>query len=233
MIEYKGETFLQVRDRGDAVLLENMRFEDCVFSNCSLYMGKEIAKRSHVRNVEIKNCEDRGSHIGPAVLEDISINGLKIGDLLIIWGAVFKHVKLSGPIGAIKINRQAHFMDRTDEMQKPFDVHRTQFYGSIDWALDISEARFREIDMHGIPARLIKRDPESQVVVKREKALMSGWREGLGPDNKLWPLCIKMFLRDGYEDTVLVAPLGASKKRRDLLLNGLQELRDVGVAEPD
>jgi hypothetical protein len=32
---------------------------------------------------------------------------------------------------------------------------------------------------------------------------------------------------------VLVAPLGAAKKKRDELIRGLQELRELGVAEPN
>ena len=44
---------------------------------------------------------------------------------------------------------------------------------------------------------------------------------------------IDLFLSDGDEDMVLVAPLGAPKKKRDTLLGQLHELRDVGVALPD
>jgi hypothetical protein len=104
------------------------------------------------------------------------------------------------------------------------------------WPLEISEARFKEFDVRGVPARLIRRDPESQILVTRERALevaTPGWEKKLDPSNTHWPFVIKLFLSDGYPATVLVAPLGAAKAKRDPLLKGLRELRTMGLAEPD
>ncbi len=161
------------------------------------------------------------------------IDGLLTNDLLIIWGATFKHVTLRGNIGKLKINRWVHHSDRTEATQGPFDADRQELYRQIDWALDISQARFKEFDVAGIPARLFRRDPESQVVVTRQRALQEGWREQLSSSNTLWPFVIDLFLSDGVDDVVLVAPLGAPKPKRDRLLQGLKELRDLGVANPD
>jgi hypothetical protein len=61
--------------------------------------------------------------------------------------------------------------------------------------------------------------------------MREGWREHLSPSNTLWPFMIKMFLKDGDPDTVLVAPLGAAKSERDELLAELRELRKLEVAE--
>jgi hypothetical protein len=44
---------------------------------------------------------------------------------------------------------------------------------------------------------------------------------------------IEMFLSDGDDDMVLVAPLDAPKKKRDTMLHHLQELRDAGVVAPE
>lgn len=233
MIAYKNQTFRSLFDRGDKLTLENIQFQDCVFENCAISLTKDIKRRSLVKNVSLKNCASNGCGIGPAIFEDVDIDGLATNDLLIIWAATFQHVKLSGEIGKIKINPWAHFVDRTEATQKPFTEQREILYRSIDWALDISEARFREFDFAGIPARLIRRDPETQVVVTRKRALSDGWREKISPSNKEWLFVIKLFLSDGVDDTVLVAPLGAQKKRRDELIKGLRELRDLGVAEPD
>jgi hypothetical protein len=233
MIEYKNSTFNSLFDRGEALLIENMRFEECTFINCGLSLTKSIDRRSVIRNVDLKNCACNGCGVGPAVFENVNIDGLKTNDLLIIWGATFNHVKLSGKLGKIKINPYVHHVDRTEATQGPFTEHRTSLYNSIDWALDISEARFAEFDARGIPARLFRRDSETQVVVSRERALTPGWRQGISSFNTLWPFMIDLFLSDGTEDTILVAPLSAPKKKRDDLLRGLKELRDLGVAEPD
>ena len=154
--------------------------------------------------------------------------------IYLLFGVLFLiRAKLSGTIGKMKINRNVHYVDRQPSMQQPFDDYRTQFYNSIEWALDISEARFKEFELKGIPARLIRRDPESQVVITREKALQSGWKEQVSAENDLWPFMIELFLSSGEDDTVLVAPLGAPKAKRDALLRGLSELRQLGVAEPE
>lgn len=143
---------------------------------------------------------------------------------------------MAGEIGPLKINALADPLFLDTPKQKPFDDFRKSFYSSVDWALDISNARFKEFDMLGVPAGLVKRDPESQIVITRERALevaVPGWESRLHPSNKLWPFMVRLFLRDGDADTVFVAPLGAHKAKRDQLLKGLKELRDIGLAEPD
>ncbi len=233
MIEYSQKQIDSFYDRGESLKLEDMRFVGCEFSSCALSLTKDITRRSIARNIEIFNCSANGCDIGPAILEDIQVNGLNTNDLLIIWGALFNRVKLSGTIGKIKINHFVHHVDRTELTQGPFDNYRNNFYNSIDWALDISEARFKGFDMRGIPARLVRRDPETQVVITRERALKSGWQVGLSPSNTLWPFMIDLFISDGDADMVLVAPLGAPKKKRDELIKDLKELRELGVAEPN
>ena len=139
-------------------------------------------------------------------------------------------------MGKMKINATADPSTFGNDKQKPFDDFRDRFYAGVEWTLDISEARFKEFDVRGVPGRLIRRDPESQILVTRERALemaTPGWEKKLDPSNKLWPFVINLFLSDGYADTVLVAPLGAAKAKRNLLLKGLRELRMIGLAESD
>jgi hypothetical protein len=116
------------------------------------------------------------------------------------------------------------------EEQEAFNAANAEFYSSVDWALDISEAEFVECDIRGIPAHLIRRDPETQVVIKREKALTGEWRT-LDLSETYWPAYIEGFLEDGEDDVVLAAPIQDPKFR--VLLEGLQRLRDGGIAEPD
>lgn len=106
---------------------------------------------------------------------------------------------------------------------------------SIDASTHPRSKFARSVDL-GVPGRLIRRDPESQVLITRERALQvatPGWEKQLDPSNKLWPFMVNLFLGDGDPDTVFVAPLGAAKAKRDPLLKGLQELRRIGLAEPD
>ena len=210
-----------------------MNFERCEFTNCALSLTTDVNKRSMVRDILVKECSANGCTVGPAIFHNVTVETLRTNDLLIVWGALFSHVKLVGEIGKLKLNTYVHHVDRRPEIQKPFDDAREKFYASTDWALDISEARFREFEFRGIPARLVRRDPSSQVVVTRERAMRHGWRERLSASNTLWPFMIQLFLKDGDADMVLVAPLAAAKAKRDVLLAGLRELRELGVAEPD
>jgi hypothetical protein len=114
--------------------------------------------------------------------------------------------------------------------QRLFDEANKQFYDSVDWALDISKAEAEEMDIRSVPARLIRRDPETQVVITRAAAASGEWRK-LDLSRTYWSVAIQGFLNDGNADLVLVAPK-RSDRFRDLL-NGLRMLRQVGVAEPD
>lgn len=191
---------------------------------------------SEVRRVELLDCAINGCSTGPLIASDIRISNLKTSDLLILWSPYLDRVVLSGEIGKMKVNATADPSTHGNPKQKPFDDYRKQFYSSVEWALDISKARFKEFDVRGVPGRLIRRDPESQVLITRERALQvatPGWEKQLDPSNKLWPFMVSLFLGDGDPDTVFVAPLGAAKAKRDPLLKGLQELRRIGLAEPD
>jgi hypothetical protein len=224
--------FQSIFDRGGGHIIEAHRFVNCTFTNCGLSLTKDIARRSIVRNVEAVNCKLNGCHIGPAIFDDVRTDGLATNDLQIFWGSLFKNVRLTGRVGKLKINPFVEAIDRSIATQGPFDQFRMAFYGSIDWALDIRKARFKGFDARGIPARLFLRDPETQVVVTRERALTPGWMDRVSASNKLWPFMIKLFLSDGDPDTVLVAPLSAPKEKRDALIGGLKELRELGVALP-
>jgi len=119
----------------------------------------------------------------------------------------------------------------TPEEQAAFDRANAEYYAGCDWALDISRAEFKEMDIRGIPAKLIRRDPETQVVVTRAKALEGKWRT-LDLSDTWWATAIEFLLDHKKEnDIVLVAPKGHSQFEQ--FLAGLKLLREAGVAEPD
>lgn len=231
MTELRNQHFNSLFDRGGALSISSIACHECEFSNCALSLTKEISRRSVVSDVLLKNCTVGASDIGPAVLRRVHVDGLITDSLFIVWGAVFDQVVFSGKVGKIKINRHVHHVDRTESVQGPFDEFRRSFYKTVDWAIDISQARFRSLNITGIPARLIRRDPASQMVVTRERAMQPDWRSRLSPNNDHWPFVIEMFLATGEADEVLVAPLTGPKKQTEKLLRELHELRDLGVVE--
>jgi len=231
MTEFRNQIFHSLFDRGGALSISSIACYECEFSNCTLSLTKEISKRSVVSDVRLKNCTVGASDIGPAVLRRVHIDGLITDSLFIIWGAVFDQVVFSGKVGKIKINSHVHHVDQSEALQRPFDEFRQSFYEKADWAIDISKAKFRLLEIRGIPARLIRRDPSSQMVVTRERALNPDWRSRISPGNTHWPFSIDMFLATGENDRVLVAPLTGPKKQTEKLLRELYELRDLGVVE--
>ena len=223
----------QFDDKGPSVI-ENVSFDRCVFTNCVLAQTRDSGSRSHVRNVRVSNCEEVGCAIGPAILEDVVVDGLSTSDLLIVSGALFRRVTLRNRVGRIKINRYPDIDESNLQLTAPFDRASERFYAETDWALDISDAVFGSFDATGIPARLIRRDPISQVVVRRENVSGAAWRKKVATWNTYWLDVLDVIFEDNPpEDTVLVAPKGSRKARFQQLVDGLDNLRQIGVADPD
>lgn len=190
--------------------------------------------RSVVRNVKLLRCEEEGSSIGTAIIEDTVVDGLLTSGLFQTFGAVFKHVILKGKIGRIMISRYLPDVTGTQEQQlaeqRFFDGANEKYYSIVDWALDISQAEFVECDIRNIPSRLIRRDPDTQVVITRKKALEGNWRH-LDLSKTYWGAYFEGIITEQIQDCVLVAPKRGAKFRQ--LLDGLNLLRREGIAEPD
>jgi hypothetical protein len=163
-------------------------------------------------------------------LENIVVDGLRVSDAFITWACVFRHVTLRGVIGRIIVNSNWGATGVESAQLREFDDANAAYYESVDWALDISEGKFVDLDIRGIPAALIKRDPVSQVVVRREKVMEGKWRE-LDLAGTHWRTALELFLKWGHPDDVLVAPKRSAKYK--ILQKGLDKLREAGVAEPD
>lgn len=217
-------------DRNSSRIYSDLEFRYCRFESCDISITRNPKKRSIIRNMAFYGCETRGCSIYPAIIEDVLVSSLKTHNLLQTWGAVFKHVKLEGNIGRIMISPLITPTLASSKEQLAFELVNNNYYQTVDWALDISEGRFIECDIRRVPAQLIRRDPETQVVVTRAKALLGEWKE-LDLSKTYWRGWIELFLREGDPDVVLVAPKRHPKF--DDWLDGLKKLRDAGVAEPD
>ena len=231
---FENQTFERFFEDGCGAVYSDFVFRRCTFVNCAVSITRNPALRTTVRNVQIIDCVRKRDPAGfpCAIVEDCLIENLKIEELLQTWGAAFKHVTLRGKIGPLMLsNCLCPTSTTTDAMQRAFEEANTAYYANVDWALDISKAEFTEdCDIRGIPARLIRRDPDTQVVITRERAMRGEWRN-LDLHQTYWRAGIEFMLERGDADVVLVAP----KRAKDFehLLRGLQLLREAGVAEPD
>jgi hypothetical protein len=167
-----------------------------------------------------------------AIVEDVVVDRLNssggFGGVW-TWGTAFKHVEFKGKIKSI-VFKPLIEPRPAQELQHAFDRANDLYYSTVDWALDISQGEFKECQIEGIPAQLIRRDPETQVVVTRAKAALREWQK-LDLSKTHWATSLAFLLSGRDQDVVLVAPK-RSKKFHDLLA-GIKLLREAGVAEPD
>jgi hypothetical protein len=234
-IRHEGETFSRLYDRGEALRLRGVHLSRCIFQNCAFSLTDDVTRMSELRDVTLENCSFHACQFGPFLATDVWACNLSMTDLLILWSPYFNHVTLSGDIGRLKINATADPSTYKNGKQRPFDEFRAQFYADVDWALDISHARFRTFDIAGIPGRLVRRDPESQILITRERAqavVTPGWEARLSTRDTHWPFSVNLFLADGTPELVLAAPLGERKKVRDAFLETVRDFRRIGLAEP-
>jgi hypothetical protein len=231
MKKFEGQEFVQWFDRDSGAIYSDIEFVKCRFESSGLSITREPRLRAIIRNIHLRKCEQRGSTLRAAIVEDVLVEDFKTNGLFQTWGAVFKHVTLRGKIGRIMISPLVAPGSATLEQQRAFDDANAEYYAKVDWALDISEAQFEgECDLRRVPAHLVRRDAETQVVVKREKAMQGEWRK-LDLAKTYWARAIEGFLQEGDPDIVFVAGK-RDRKFRDLV-DGLNKLRDVGVAELD
>jgi hypothetical protein len=246
MKRYERETWDQVLDSG----ILNPKFadpvgavhEDLEFVRCTVRGGslgqkaRSPTERTIVRRVRATNCAV-SVDVGPVLFEDVDITNLRTGTLWVL-APLFKHVVLKGKMGTIVLMshrwRGGSLTRKHEIMQEEaaFDASAAEFYKTVDWALDISEARFRSLDWRlNLPARLVRRDPTTQAIVTRERAIEGAWRKIPLPLS----LSIKldMFAGSGHPDMILAAgPLMAALDYRQQL-EGIQDLRAAGIAEPE
>jgi hypothetical protein len=227
---YENKEFSDFYDRNSKKVFQNTEFRKCRFVSCSISITRNPQNRTTVRNVQFIQCEEIGCAIDSAIIENVTIDGLKTHGELKTWGAVFRHVSLQGNIGKVMISPIILPGLAKPQEQAAFDKENSIYYQEVDWALDISNARFLGCDIRGVPVNLIRRDPETQVIITREKALLGEWRK-IDLSKTLWKEWIDFFIQSEEPAIVLVAP----RRHREFAdwLEGLKILRDVGVAEPD
>ncbi len=231
----------ELDSQNSELIYADLELRNCYFNKCSFGNAcrtNDVKLRPILKNSKLIDCKQKECSVGAAIFEDVLIENLNLktysqpyGQFLQFFGAIFKHVTFKGKIDSLMLSPIVEVSELiTSPMNRSFVEVNAGFYNSIDWALDISCADVQWIDIRGIPARLIKRDPETQVVVTAEKALKNNFRK-LDYTKGHWGIFIQYMLDRGEKDVVLVAPKRNANFK--VLLEGLQRLRREGIAEPD
>lgn len=232
---FDGQEFRHFRDRDSGRTFSDLAFRNCTFVNSSLSITADPRRRSTIRNVAVINAKIINCDVNCAIIEDVLVENVQSTTFVGVWGAVCKHVTLRGIISHLKISSLIDGLVKP-EQQRPFDEANGRYYENVDWALDIREAEFGDIDVRGVPGRLVRRDPETQVLVTRRKAEEGHWRT-FDLSKTYWPEALELYLRESPWDAVVLAIPKRMKKSNywtyQTLLDGLHLLRAEGVAEPD
>jgi len=242
---FSDETFDGLNDtpglfqRQRRQIFENLKFSNCDFQNCHLGRYLPTEQRTIVRNVEVVNCTWHRCSVGTAILQDVLVDTLhcKERHSIGLGAPLLQHVIIRGKVNKLTIEA-APLVDAgpaANKVRSAYDEIRSHFYSSIDWALDISHGEFLHVRILGIPSRLIRRDPRTQGVISRDRINREQWEE-------LWPsldivkqtdliTAVDRFVKSDDLDYVLIA--GKMATDFELQVSALDELRNVGIVQPD
>jgi hypothetical protein len=151
------------------------------------------------------------------------VDGIEGAMTYLTHGPLLRHVVVRGQVESLYVLHPGRF-----DADRRLILRRRAFYDATDWALDISQAQFGDCELGGVPGRLVRRDPETQILVTRDRVATTPWQEieAGEPHN----FVIAGFLRSDMDSLVLVASSGARRSRD---LSYFARLREAGVAEPD
>lgn len=210
-------------DRGQVVgpvVASDVHVDDCWCDS-----GPPDDGRPLLRDLELTNLRLTRVALSGAVLRDVMVDGLSCdSDSKFFFGNQLEHVTLRGRVGTVVLD-SGH---PSRELDQAYAAAIRTAEKLVDWTLDISQA-VGSIEIRGYSADRIRRDPETQFVVRRASLLDGRWRtfdwERTGFDVEL-----DLMIRGGWPDTVLAVDLTRRNHRTQLAV--LRRLQDEGIADP-
>lgn len=223
----QNKKFEDFYDADSGEIFENIQFEKCDFNYCNISQTENPYYRTTIKNIVMKKCSLTSCSIGSAIVEDCLFDNNRNNGLLQIRGALFNQVKIKGKIGRLMIRNE--ILSNNKEVVEAFKLENKEYYASIDWALDISEAEPLELDIKGIPCDLIKINPSTQAIV-RKKNVPKEWKEIKFNDGVIKIILMRLMEESEYEDIVIVAP-NRDKKSFNNMRKDIELLRKLGIAD--
>ena len=215
--------------------LEDVELRRCRFDTCQTPTQRTASDRPTLRRVSLQRCHVTASDLGAVIAEDCTVDTIwfhrGIWGPQAIEGCALRHVTLRGNVTGGLEFLAAGLLQPAAERDELLAANR-RFYADVDWALDISDARFTSVSFvrSDIPARLIRRDPTTQVVISRRAMLAVDLPRLLG-ETTIIAMGIDRFLETGFDDTVLVAPTRGPRFAQQSEV--IDRLRAEGLVEPD
>ena len=216
--------------------LQGIEAIGCTFDNCSIRLPKKPGNWNLIRDCRAIRCSKVGVFLRGTAIENCELDTIVSGSRMParFEVCVFNRVTVKGRVTMFFLEPECRsdmwLQARRARLQRKWDAAMREYYAKVDWALDVREAQFTSAGkLLGVPGELVKRDPERQILIKREKLVDGAW-QSLSLD---WSqFSIEDFLeRSTFESVVLVG--SSVKKYRQRDLDEFNRLRNLGIAEPD
>jgi len=206
-------------------MLEDLEFIDCDLASGGLTTYGAPVHRSTARNIRLKNCRVNSYFGTGAIFDEVVIDGLRTTrSPVILSGCAFRHVTLRGDLGRFLINRDIPL--EGDKRNEAFRDANAAFYETVDWALDITDAKPACLELRGaIPVQLIRRNPDEHFIMTRDAAQSSDWWQYDPHD--AFQISVSDFLTSGADQELFVAPRRSRHFTDEVAF--FHRLRDAGL----
>ncbi|MCX4612619.1 MULTISPECIES: hypothetical protein [Streptomyces] len=198
---------------------------------------EDPAQRPVFRNITLHGCTVRDCILEGALLEDVLIDGMTApeDDHMRVFGCVYRRVVLRGHFANITLLPTLGVWAVASGLKALYQRANGEQWVELicdgDWALDISGLTGSLDFRSAVPARLVRRDPETQIVMTAEQAARADWRSVPGLQRSLLGVHINLLQGSGYRDTILIADKSAPDRARQVAM--LRQLQRMGAAQPD
>jgi hypothetical protein len=146
-------------------------FDRCKFVNCSLGLTcRQPQDRVKLTQISLTRCTVTRTHVGPVHFDRCLVDALKTPGHLWVCGAAFTQCTIRGDNGKILLFEEPEPTEPDSAVNALFVAENLALHGAAEWALDIAEATFVDLDIRGIPAERIRINGRDQVRVSFQKA---------------------------------------------------------------
>lgn len=229
----RERTFAERSDLDTPPVIRGVRAEKCIFDVVH-YGQKSVSPspRRRIEDIEAIMCKSKGPcYVRNTILDEVFVDSWD-GSTVWMEGCLLRHVTVIGKCGSFVLQREWGFTPDGKLFDPAPSAEELAHYQDLDWAIDISRAEFKGLELRSVPARFVRRNPETQMVAKLERVRETQlfWKKHIYAD-EVWPIVFHNMLEDNIPDRVLVAPVRG--KRYAAEIKAMNMLRKKGVLEPD
>jgi hypothetical protein len=238
---------LGIRKPEDSFIIRDCEFVKCTFDDhYGSYGGLHIGQ-AKIENVLIENCKTKGSFgvtLNDTLLKHVTIKG-KFDKISIYMPTNEIRYELQylqkSSLDYYGIEKQSdkgyYYIHHSPyaELEEVFALRDAFFehYASVDWALDISQAKIGYTQIYGhFPYDKIRFDLATAAYIPKDKLLENKWREeiaGMGTGLSRYGLNDSFKLKT--EGHLIITTNGKAEYYNEELAV-IKKLREAGIAEP-